>query len=233
MKVAVCDDDPKDLRQIAEMISRVAGQEGFQYSLTTYESGGKLLKDIEEGLQFHVLLLDVMMDEMSGMELAAELRRRQNNAQIVFISFSRDMAVCGYEVSAARYLLKPIDTEKLREALVYCYNKCESSRKIIVTTARGMRKLAIDKLVYAETWGRGLRLIMTDGYEDVSMKMSDLEEMLPSDQFVMTHRTILLNLAYVRYLRYCEIELKTGIILPVSKYRQNDTREKFVRYLEG
>ena len=56
---------------------------------------------------------------------------------------------------------------------------------------------------------------------------------LPSQQFVLCHRTVLVNLAYVQYLRYCELELKTGTVLPVSKYRQNAIRDKLMNYLEG
>ena len=44
---------------------------------------------------------------------------------------------------------------------------------------------------------------------------------------------MLVNLAYVKYLRYCELELKTGGVLPVSKYRQNATRDKLMNYLEN
>ena len=64
------------------------------------------------------------------------------------------------------------------------------------------------------------------------MKISELEAMLPDQQFVLCHRSLIVNLDYVQYVRYCELELKTGAILPVSKYRQNATREKLMHYLE-
>ena len=57
------------------------------------------------------------------------------------------------------------------------------------------------------------------------MRLSDLQAMLPSRRFILCHRTILVNLDYVLYLRYCELELKTGETLPVSKYRLNTVRE--------
>ena len=57
--------------------------------------------------------------------------------------------------------------------------------------------------------------------------------MLPKDKFVFCHRTLLVNLAFVQSIRYCELTLKTGQILPVSKYRQAELKESFLRYLRG
>ena len=82
--------------------------EGLACSVSTYESATALLDAIQGGAQFHILLLDVMMEGLDGMELAAALRELGNSTAIIFISSNREMAMRGYEVSAARYLAKPI-----------------------------------------------------------------------------------------------------------------------------
>lgn len=233
MKIAVCDDVPEDLQMIADMAGSVAAQEKIPCELACYESSAALLEAVEAGRAFHVLLLDVMMPEMDGMQLASALRARQNNTGIVFISSNREMALNGYEVAACRYLAKPLETEKLREALQFCYRAGQSRQELMLPTARGTRKFSLDEIVYIETWGRGVRIVLQEGQEEVGLKISEMESMLPAAQFVLCHRTVLVNLAYVRYLRYCELELKTGGVLPVSKYRQNATRDKLMNYLEG
>ncbi len=233
MKVAVCDDTPEDLRQVMDMLRRIAAQEEVDCRISGYTSGIELLRAIESGEEYHALVLDVMMDGMNGMELAATLRKQKNQTNIVFVSFNRDMALQGYEVAAARYLMKPLNEEKLREALLFCYKAGMGNQKIVLPTAKGRMQFALEELIYAETWGRGLRVTTTHGQEEVNLKISDLEVMLPQTRFVLCHRTIIVNLEYVRYLRYCELELKTGDVLPVSKYRQNATREKLFGYLEG
>ena len=124
-------------------------------------------------------------------------------------------------------------TDKLQEALLYCYRAGQPRQDLTILTARGMRKLSADDIVYIETWGRGVRFHLQNGQEEGMMKISELESVLPADRFVLCHRTILVNLAHVRYLRYCELELKSGAILPVSKYRQNATRDKLMNYLQG
>lgn len=233
MRIGICDDDPNDLQRIVDMNRKIAESEDIECSIFCYEKGTDLLDALERGAKFHILFLDVMMPELNGIQLATAIRAKQSDVQIVFASSNREMALYGYEVAALRYLAKPLEEEKLREALLFCYRAERSKQGLLLPTARGSRKFAIDEIVYVETWGRGVRLILEDGQEEVGMKISDLEALLPSHQFVQCHRTLLVNLAFVRYLRYCELELKTGSILPISKYRQNATREKLLNYLEN
>lgn len=232
MRIAVCDDQPQDLETIAAMTREAAAMENIRCEVVCYGSSTALLDAIIGGEKYGLLLLDVMLDELSGIELATALRKNNNDTAIVFVSSNREMAMCGYEVAALRYLAKPVAMDKLREALRFCWQGLQDKRKLALPTNRGVRKIAPAELIYAETWGRGVRVTLTNGREEVSMKISDLEELLPGRQFVLCHRAYLVNLDYVQYLRYCELELKDGATLPVSKYRQNVIRERLLNYLE-
>lgn len=233
MKIAICDDEPQDRALVAALAGEIAEQEHIACEFFHYADGTSLLRALQNGAQYHVLLLDVMMEGINGMDLAEMVRKSDMQTAIVFISNNRELALRGYEVSAVRYLAKPLDCEKLREALLYCYRAAFNRQEIALPTSRGTRRIVLSDLIYAETWGRGVRLNLVDGQEEVNVKISELEEMLPRRQFVICHRAFLVNLAYVQYLRYCELELKTGGTLPVSKYRQSATRERLINYLEG
>ena len=65
------------------------------------------------------------------------------------------------------------------------------------------------------------------------MKFSDLAAMLPERQFVLSHRSYLVNLEHVRYVRNRELELTTGAVLPVSRYRLDELQQRMVDYLSG
>ncbi|MBQ8506083.1 MAG: response regulator transcription factor [Clostridia bacterium] len=83
MKVAVCDDEPKTLQSVASMTREIAAQDGIDCELTLYESSLALQQAIQNGAQYHVLLLDVLMDELGGMERTATLRRQGSFHQTV------------------------------------------------------------------------------------------------------------------------------------------------------
>ncbi len=129
LKIAVCDDIQADRIQIISMAKQLLQDEGIAHSISEYEDATPLLTHIQNGTQFHILLLDVMLGQMNGMELAAQLNKMQNKANIIFISVNREMALQGYEVSAVRYLAKPLDECKLKEALLYCYRTWQKKRK--------------------------------------------------------------------------------------------------------
>lgn len=232
LHIAVCDDESVDRELAVRMTGEVLRAEGIPCRISAYGESASLLAAIQDGEQFQILLLDVMMEGLNGMELAACLRRLGDRTAIMFISSNRDMALRGYEVSAMRYLAKPIDPERLREALLFCCESIFEQKEILLPAAGGRSRILASHIIYAESWERGVRLVLKDGQAESSVKISDLAAMLPERQFILCHRTVLVNLAYVQSIRYCELELKSGKILPISKYRQSETRQRLMRYLD-
>ena len=232
LRLAICDDEPAFCEQTAEWTREILQQERIQADIERFESAHALLESMEAGATFSILLLDVMMDGMDGMALAAELRAQGKKTPIIFMSNNREMALRGYEVAAARYLAKPLDRQKLREALLYCCKTPGASGELLLPTADGHRRIRPDSVLYAETYGRGIRIVLENGQLESRMKISELAAMLPADQYVFCHRTILVNLDFVTSIHYCELELKNGVRLPISKYRISDLRAQLLRHLE-
>ncbi|MDE7245497.1 MAG: LytTR family transcriptional regulator DNA-binding domain-containing protein, partial [Oscillospiraceae bacterium] len=100
-------------------------------------------------------------------------------------------------------------------------------------TEKGQSKLAPSEIIYVEPWGRGVRLHLTGGPIETTAKFSDLAALLPERSFTLCHRTILVNLAFVKHLRPHEIELADGRTLPVSKYRISNLKKRLLGYVHG
>lgn len=231
LSIAVCDDEQRDIKEIAYLAREILQEEEIDCEITTYQNGTSLLSAMEEGQQFHILLLDVMMEHLDGMRLAAAIRKQGNDIPIIFLSSNREMAMQGYVVAASRYLAKPIERNLLQEALLFCSRRYHTKREIFLKTGKGQSRILVSDILYAETWNRGIRLILTTGSEESHMKISELAEILPSPPFVFCHRTILVNLSHVQHLRHCELELRSGVLLPVSKYRFANVRTSLLTYL--
>lgn len=231
LHIAVCDDEAADRIQIAGKAEKIMQEEELSCTVSSYESGSDLLAAIQHGERFHMLLLDVMMDELGGMELAAALRKMGEDTAIIFISTNQEMALRGYEVSAVRYLAKPVQSERLREAMLYCYRTFCEKKEILLPTNKGQCRIPLLDIVYAEAMERMTKLVLKNRMETLNMKFSDLAGSLPGHQFILCHRSYLVNLDYVSYVRNRELELATGEVLPVSKYRHSALRQKLVDYL--
>lgn len=231
ISIAICDDESADLAEMETITSELLEAEGISCDISRFGDAGSLLSAVNGAETFDILLLDVMMENLNGIELAAALRKQGNDTAIVFISINREMALLGYEVSAVRYLAKPIQREKLREALLYCYRTYLMQKEILLPTAEGQRRILLSDVIYIEPWDRGTRLVLVDGECKTGSKISELERRLPKERFVFCHRTLLVNLTFIQAIRYCEMTLKNGQTLPVSKYRQAQIKESFMRYL--
>lgn len=230
-RIAVCEDEKTELEQIIRVAKEILKRNELVYHISKYENGEELLTAIQKGMEFDLLLVDVLLKGMNGIEFAAQLRKQKNDTAIVFVSWSRDMALQGYEVEAVRYLAKPIEPKRLEEALLFCYER-KKKPEILLPTANGQCRISSSDIMYAEAQGRNVKLILTTEEIEVNIKISELKELLSSKQFVFSHRAYLVNLAFIKYIRCYEIELTDGRILPISKYRISQIKEMFVRYLE-
>lgn len=231
--IAVCDDTASDREEIVRLTETYYRDQGVGFSIRDYESATSLLAAIESGERFHLLILDVMMDNLDGIGLAAVLRSRRDDTAIVFVSLNREMALQGYEVAASRYLSKPLDVEKFHEALSYCYQNFQESREILVPTVQGGRRIAPLDILYVEAGERGTKVFLPNEKIDTSLRIFEQEAMLPQKQFVLCHRAFIVNLAAVKYIRRYELELHNGMLVPVSKYRFNFVKDRLIEYLRA
>lgn len=230
-QIAVCDDEKYDLEQVINMTKEILESEKFSYEILPFESSRKLLEAVEEGnKEYHLLILDVLMEELNGVDLARRLRRIGENMMIIFVSSSPDFALTGYEVEAVRYLVKPVREEKLREALLHCKKHFLRKKEILVNFSNGIHRVPLDKLSYVEICKRGT-ILNVEGEQIIARNsISEIEQEVKPAGFCRCHQSFLVNLSYVKAIRRYELSLHGNIKIPVSKSRYDSTREKLLHY---
>lgn len=230
-RIAVCDDNPEDLKTISELTKQILQKESFVFELFCYQSGNQLMDVLADGLCFDLLLLDVMMPDQDGMELAALLRKKELDFPIIFISCNREMALNGYKVSAVRYLAKPVEWEDLKEALLHCISLKWRKKGLLIPSNNGNERIFPDEILYIETQIRKSHIVLTKGEIVTSLRISQLEMALAGQNFIRCHQGFLVNLSFIRTLKATELELLNGLKIPVSKHRIQDVRKAFFSYL--
>lgn len=230
--IAVCDDLQTDREETAQLTEEICRAEGIKPRIVRFERAEALLEAIQGGERFALLLIDVLLPGLDGMELARVLRGQNEQVSIVFVSSNRELALQGYEVSAARYLAKPLDPEKLKEAILFCYGQYQKERELLLPVGGSMRKIAPKDIYYAEIMGRKCRIRLEQEECDASLSMSELEDMLPEHDFIRCHQSFLVNWHHVQSLRTDSIELTDKRIVPVSKHRVKQVRQAFVDYMK-
>lgn len=228
LMIAVIDDVEQDRIQTADMAKQILQYENIPHSISLFSDGNSLLADACSDGKYHILLLDVMMNGMGGMALARLLRQQGNKTDIIFISNNREMALCGYEVFAARYLAKPLDPEKLKEALLYCHRHWGERKEILLPTNQGQHRTSFSDIQFVEAFGRGTRFVLANESVETKLKFSEAEAMLPQSVFLTCHRAYIVNVSHIKRIRPCEFEMKSGALVPISKNRYYEINKAFV-----
>lgn len=231
MRIAVVDDIEQDLAQIKEETDAILSHANITHSIDCYVDAAALLQTVRSGKKYNLLLLDVLMDEMDGMTLAAELRKEDSSTAIIFISVSQEMARRGYRVDAARYLVKPLDREGLKEALMHCYERWQNKKEILLPTNNGQHRTSYMNIQFVEAYDRGTRFFLVDETVETKVKFSEVENMLPKSMFLMCHRAYIVNLALTKGISQYEFRMKSGTVVPISRYRYNDVNQAFVDFV--
>ena len=144
------------------------------------------------------------MPNINGIELAAEIRSRDQAAKIIFLTSSSEFAVESYSVGAFNYLLKPIQKDQLFSVLEKACNDIDSSLKqsIVVKTQSGLSKVFLHELIYVEVIGRTVYFHQKNGVTiESTSTISQVEAVLLADKrFIKPHRSYIVNLDYIKNL---------------------------------
>lgn len=235
IKIALCDDNAEDIEAIENLAGDFAAEHPeFQIRLSAFTSAESLLKSIEETSGFDLYILDVMMPEMSGIQLAETIRGRDSDAEILFLTISREYAVEAFAVRASGYLLKPVSKPNFDAEVLRAVRKLtnEKNATIIVKTKDGMRRIRVHELVMIESFNHMRALTMSDGSVlETSATLLELFDSLSCHKnFYMPHRGYIVNLDYSTGIKRYELLMLGNHRIPISRKQYSTMQELFSNY---
>jgi DNA-binding LytR/AlgR family response regulator len=233
LRIAICDDDNKDLLQIASLLESYRNSRKVQLSYVSFQNAMDLLASMDIR-DYDLILLDMLMPGINGMEAAREIRERNSRVQIVFLTSSPEYAVESYSVRAYYYILKPASEEKLfliLDKLMDDFRKPEDA--LLLKTQSSVFSLPYGKMEYIEVSAKKLYFILTDGsMREVTGKLADYEQaLLKRPGFMKVHRSYLVNLQWVKELRQGELITVSGRHVPVSRAAYPQVRTAYTHFL--
>ena len=217
MRIAVIDDQPADRDYIAALVSRWAKDRDAAVTAVPFPTSEAFLFAYSEDKNFDILLLDIEMGAINGVELAKTVRAENDAVQMVFITGFPDFIAEGYEVSALHYLMKPVDRDKLFSVLDRAAaNLGKAERRLRVTFERRTDYVPFSKILYLEAQKQYVRIV-TEG-EEYRMKASLAETAAQLDEFFFScQRSFIVNLRYVARILPDRVVLKNGAEVPISR----------------
>lgn len=231
MRIAIIDDEIAQQDILEKYLREWAEAKKLFIEISRFEKAESFWFIWEEDKEYDLLLLDIEMGDMNGLELARKIRAEDEQLPIMFITGYDEYMQYGYDVAALHYLIKPVNKEKFFMVLDKLCEKKGQADKVLISTSEGPKSLAADRIMYAEA--RGHQCILYTTSEPIIMKDSiGAFERIVSDKssFIKCHRAYIVNLQYVSMVLKADIVLDNDEKIPVSRNRLKRAQEAFIKY---
>ena len=232
MRVAICDDE----KNIRELIGDKVAKQYPEAEIVFFSSGEELLLSDSH---IDLLFLDIQMSGRNGMDTARELRKKDKNVVLIFVTAVEEYVFQAFDVGAFHYIVKPINEAKFMDVLRKAVDELDSKRKdvneteeryLMINSGGAHIKVILEDIVYAEIFNRKIVIHKLNDTIEYYGKMSDLES-LAGDSFFRPHRAYLINFKYVEKYDASTVYLENGSVL-MAKQNYPEFVKRYMKYIQ-
>lgn len=233
MKIAVCDDEKAFIDIIIPMLEQWAKKHNIYLALYRFTNGDDLIA-AHQNECMDLIILDVIMPLLNGVDTARELRNDNHTVPIIFLTSSREYAVESYEIKAFHYLMKPIEYEKLDSILddflkIYILPRNSFTAK----TTNGFCRITLADVDYLEAQNKKVLVHMNDGrlLEICEQFSKCVGVFSPEQGFCRCHRSYIVNLNSVEQFSRKEIITSRCASIPISRNSYAAFKEAYFNHM--
>ena len=232
-RIVLCDDSPADLMVLRGHLEQL--KEKRPVDIISYTDGLDLLKDYKQKGFCDILVLDMRMKTMGGIEVAKHIRRLDDEVPILIVTATVDYAVEGYKVGAFRYIVKPVESGDFLSAVEELLDRQQKKQASIFSfpSINGTTKLMTDHIYYLESDLRTIRVVAKEGTFTFTGTISSLEEQLRPDGFIRIHKSFLVNVSHIYNIFKDSVTMDNKEVLPMSKHKRREVNQEFLSYMEA
>lgn len=227
MNIAICDDNLLDRELIVDLLECYFFNKSISYSIDQYENGDNLIYEIEDGHPYDIIILDIFMGKLLGIEVAKNLRKLKFNGEIIFLTASSDFAVDSYDVNAGGYILKPISYNKLKKVIDKVTLKL-GTNSYCVRQRSNFLLIPYNEIVYIESNNSKCILHRNNGEKyNIYKKLNEIESELNDSRFLRSHQSYLVNMDYIIEAGN-QFQLSTGDVVLIRQRHVKEIRNQYL-----
>ena len=213
-------------------MERYCRENGIEIKVDYFTDGNQLVFCYEQ--KYDILLLDIEMPKMNGMDAARKIRNRDEHVIIIFITNMAQYAINGYEVGALDYVLKPIKYFSFSMKITKAISIVQKPEKayLIIPYESGIKKLLIEDVLYAKIRDHWLTLFTKTGEYRMLETMKDFQKKVEGRYFLFCGNGFCVNLKYVTAYTRDQVVLCEKYEIPVSRSRKNEVKQALLNYYE-
>lgn len=221
-RVAVVEDNDMHADTVMQYVERYAADNGFRTETKRYFNGYEFIAD--KNFSADIILMDIEMPVMDGMDASKKLRERCEKSPIIFITCMDQYAVKGYEVDAIGFMVKPVTYFDFQTNFGKAVRAVESARdsNVSFTMKDGVVKFSTDDIKYVEVSGHMITFHTFDRDLETRGSMKEIEKAFDGKNFARCNSCYLVNLKYVSQIEKNIVSIAGGGELVISKNKRKE-----------
>lgn len=238
--IAICDDELYYREYLFKLLKEYKDKKCIKIKVDQFDSGESLI-EMMNIKSYDIILLDVEMKELTGVDTANQIKKLGKKPQIIFVTSHEDYALDAINVDAIGYLLKPVSYENLEERLdkaIYMTGLIRAENKskelyISIKENKTDKKILLNEIQYIEKIGNQCNVNLGDKEYFCYDTLLAFYEKLPKDIFIYCHQGYIVNLNYITDVMSSELLINNSKSLPISRKYKKEVRERFLTYLDS
>ena len=233
VKIAICDDEEKSVALHKKIVMECLQSEGIGCEITTYTLSQNLLYDItDDGFFYDLILLDIEMPGISGMEIPQKVIIFLPNVRIIFVTSHTEYAIDAFELSIFRYVPKNNLEAKLAAAVVDAAKliELEAGQEYTIQTANRMEKIPYKDIFYIQRDGKNASIVSSIGTSKVRKSLQQVFDELNTSEFIFIDRGYIVNIIQIMKISDSTAILKNGEQLPISRSHLQEVKQKINQF---
>lgn len=239
-RIAICDDDERYIGYLEKLLKHRLFLNESEMMFYRYTSGESLVNNLDKGIPFNLLILDMQLKKIDGDETAKLFRKKYPDTLLVFCSGVQLPTVKSFEVNAYRYLLKEYDSDQMTEALAPVV--AELKRRAEVPSIKAfyrndVTEIPLEHVLYVSIRKHGCDVHIKKAAGDETeiilsnKKIDEIYSAVEKHDFAYAHNSYFINLKYIKEIKKHDVYLVDGTVLPIARSKEKKFKELFIEYL--
>lgn len=226
----------EDEREFSELLEKYLIQYGkeneIEFQISVFFDGAEILENYQP--KYDVILLDIEMPKVNGMEAAERIREMDEDVVLMFITNMASYAIHGYSVGALDFVMKPMNYYTFSMKMTRALKRVEKKalKPIVLNLADGIKKIEAKQIYFVEVQNRMLHYHTELGEFVLRGTLQSAEAMLSSYPFVKCNHWYIVNLMHVSEVKK-NIAVVGGHELEISRRNKATFLKALTEYIGG
>lgn len=231
MNIAICDDEKIYIDNIIEHLDVFSTDNNIDFEKSIFTNAENMLSSDKK---FDIAILDVEMDNMNGIKLGEELRKRNPHIILIYVTAHKKYLDDALNLNAVRFFEKPLDSQRFYRGLRDAIKRIDNSTiSFYLKDGTTTERISAQDIIFVEIEKRKTRIVTCNKEYHSNHHISFWRDNLTSTIFISPHKSYIINFNYVTAYERDYVILDEKYEVRIARNKQSDFYQKFMRFVEG